>query len=163
MHNILSQPRTAMTPLFIFDIDGTLADCSHRLPLLNSDSPDKWNLFYKACPDDEPIIPVISVLNGLLRHGAEVLFFTGRSGSVWAETKQWLQRWTDYTGSDGNRIYMRPEKDFRPDFELKHEWYSRLLPEDKHALVGVFEDRTRCVEMWRELGVTCFQVTNGDF
>ena len=30
-------------------------------------------------------------------------------------------------------------------------------------VLGVFEDRDRVVKMWRDLGITCFQVAEGDF
>lgn len=51
-------------PLYIFDLDGTLADCQHRVPILaEKDDPNRWRRFYAACVDDTPIMPVIGVLH----------------------------------------------------------------------------------------------------
>jgi len=38
-----------------------------------------------------------------------------------------------------------------------------MLTEDKSRLVAVFDDRDRVVKMWRDVGVTCFQVADGEF
>jgi FMN phosphatase YigB (HAD superfamily) len=33
-------------PLYIFDLDGTLADCQHRTPILSeTDDPNRWRRF----------------------------------------------------------------------------------------------------------------------
>ena len=46
---------------YIFDIDGTLADCSHRLHYISGEHKD-WDAFYKECVNDKPIMGVIEVL-----------------------------------------------------------------------------------------------------
>ena len=58
------------TPLYIFDLDGTIALIDHRRPLLESKSSDRWQKFFAACVDDEPNKPVIDTLLGLRRAGA---------------------------------------------------------------------------------------------
>lgn len=87
-----------MTPLYIFDLDGTLADLKHRRhhvekPLciecqvcklmkklayckscverLQTWRPN-WDAFHAACVDDTPIAPVIEVLSTLLTFGSYV-------------------------------------------------------------------------------------------
>lgn len=57
---------------------------------------------------------------------------------------------------------MRPDGDHRPDYVIKREIYEREI-KDKYDVIGVFEDRQRCVDMWRALGLTCFQVAPGDY
>lgn len=49
------------------------------------------------------------------------------------------------------------------DDALKMEWYANMLHCDKERLVAVFDDRNRVVDMWRRLGVPCFQVAPGNF
>jgi hypothetical protein len=44
---------------YVFDLDGTLADCTHRRHL--ADAGD-WDGFFAACVDDVPIAPVIELL-----------------------------------------------------------------------------------------------------
>ncbi len=39
----------------IFDIDGTLADCSHRLHHIQKDPAD-WDGFYEACEDEDWVL-----------------------------------------------------------------------------------------------------------
>ena len=43
-------------PLYIFDLDGTIADISHRRHIIESDTRDsgKWRRFYSACDRDAP-------------------------------------------------------------------------------------------------------------
>ena len=46
----------------IFDIDGTLANCDHRLHHIQ-DKPKNWDLFYNGCMDDDVILPVAEMLD----------------------------------------------------------------------------------------------------
>ena len=57
---------------------------------------------------------------------------------------------------------MRETNDYRQDAVIKKEIYEKEI-EGKYCIQGVFEDRTQCVNMWRKLGLTCFQVTDGDY
>lgn len=153
-------------PLYIFDIDGTLADCRHRLHYIDkANGSQDWELFYRACTQDKPILPVIETMNSLLYAGAEIWFFTGRSDIVESQTVQWLERFTKlrFKNRFASNLMMREQGDRRPDHEMKKELYEMMFHEDRERLVGVFEDRKRVVDMWRSLGVTCFQVSSGEF
>ncbi|WP_457852111.1 phosphatase domain-containing protein [Mycolicibacterium conceptionense] len=33
----------------------------------------------------------------------------------------------------------------------------------RYTVAGIFDDRNRVVDMWRRLGLACFQVAEGDF
>ena len=55
-------------------------------------------------------------------------------------------------------LLMRPHKNHRKDSDLKTDW---LKARGKPDLV--FDDRNQVVEMWRDVGVPCFQVAPGDF
>lgn len=59
-------------------------------------------------------------------------------------------------------LFMRKDGDFRPDWEVKKEIYEKEL-KDKYEILGVFEDRTQVVQMWRSLGLTCYQVCEGNY
>lgn len=79
-----------MKPLYIFDLDGTLALIDHRRHFV--EGPDKdWRSFFAACVDDAPNMPVIRTLQALRRSGAEVWIWSGRSDEVKAQTVKWLQ------------------------------------------------------------------------
>lgn len=58
-------------PLYIFDLDGTLANCQHRVTLLNTDDPNRWRKFYAACDLNTPIHPVINIFDALWADGYE--------------------------------------------------------------------------------------------
>lgn len=152
-----------MTPLFIFDLDGTLALIEHRRHFVECPRDEQdWPSFYAACDKDEPNIPVITMLETLFLFGAEVWIFSGRSDEVREKTEDWLLRNT-ILGRREINLTMRPAGDYTPDDKLKKQWLDNMLPEDRERLVAVFEDRDRMVKMWRENGVACFQVAPGDF
>ena len=57
-----------MRPLYIFDLDGTLALTEHRQHILdNKDDQQRWQKFFAACVDDHPNLPVIQTLKTLRR------------------------------------------------------------------------------------------------
>jgi FMN phosphatase YigB (HAD superfamily) len=149
-----------MKPLYIFDLDGTLADASHRQPILDhTDDPERWNKFYDACDKDSPIHPVIDVLIALQNSRAEIWIFSGRSDRVRSLTAVWLGA----LGIGYDYLQMRGEYDYTVDHELKESWLKSMLDIDRQRLVAVFDDRQQVVDMWRRNGVTCFQVAPGDF
>lgn len=148
-----------MTPLYIFDLDGTLALCEHRLHHIQK-TPKDWRAFFAACGEDKPCRGLIDIAHTLARGGAEIRIWTGRSDEVREETVAWLGRHQVPFGE----LRMRPAKDHSQDDDLKLEWLRELfLTPASERLAGAFEDRTRVVEMWREHGVPCFQVAAGDF
>jgi hypothetical protein len=161
-----------MKPLYIFDLDGTLALIDHRRHFV--EGPDKdWRSFFAACVDDAPNMPVIRTLQALRRSGAEVWIWSGRSDEVKAQTVKWLQHhgcfgfptdvlWAWPFGAP-ERFRMRKAGDYRADVSLKSDWLSEMEPPEYDRLTAVFDDRDSVVKMWRDAGVPCFQVAPGDF
>jgi phosphoglycolate phosphatase-like HAD superfamily hydrolase len=159
-----STEQTTPRPIYIFDLDGTLADCEHRTHFLDrKDDRNRWRHFYAACKDDRPIKALIGVMNAL-RFTSEVRIWTGRSDEVRAETLAWLAEHTSFLSHEVDAVLtMREASDHRPDTDLKGEWLASLPYPDRRRLAGVFEDRARVVDMWRTAGVPCFQVAPGEF
>lgn len=155
-----------MRPLYIFDLDGTLANAEHRVHHIQGATKD-WPAFFAACGNDEPISAAIATLKALRKGGAEVWIWTGRSDEVREETEAWFSRNTIPLGtilfSAPEAFLMRKAGDHRPDHVIKYEWLANLEPPEHRRLTAVFEDRARVVQMWREAGVPCFQVAPGDF
>ncbi len=146
--------------IFIFDIDGTLADNSHRVHYILKADKD-WAAYNQACGKDTPVKPVIAVLNCLYRRGHKILFWTGREETIREQTERWLKIWTTVTPVDiRNNLWMRGTGDRRPDYEIKE---AALHSIDRTELAGVFEDREQVVAMWRRNGVMCFQVAEGKY
>lgn len=161
-----------MKPLYIFDLDGTLADCSHRLHYIQGVKKD-WDSFFAACSDDAPIEAGIMTLQALRKAGADVWIWTGRSDVVKTQTVKWLQKngcfgfprdvlWA-WPFMHPDRFRMRKQGDYRPDHEIKAEWLMAADGWDYASITAVFEDRSRVVQMWREHGIPCFQVAPGEF
>lgn len=153
-----------MKPLYIFDLDGTLALIEHRYYLLDDiNDPERWKNFFAACDKDEPYSAVIQVLE-TLRKEADVLIFTGRSDEVRDKTVSWLVKHTSFTKAELDKILtMRPAGDYSPNKMLKKEWLNALSVDDRHRLVAIFDDEDSVVAMWRENGIPCFQVKVDDF
>lgn len=159
-----------MKPLYIFDLDGTLALIHHRRHYVEREREQQnWKGFFLACSGDLPNEPVIKVMESLRRF-ADIWIFSGRSDEVRALTVEWLVKHTSFASSDFDSAFgirdiltMRREGDYTPDDTLKQSWLNSMLDEDRKRLVAVFDDRDRVVNMWRDNGVACFQVAEGEF
>lgn len=78
---------------YLFDIDGTLADLTHRLhhiqPPLMADGhygPKDWDAFFAACKDDKPILHICDLARTLSSY-APIVLVSGRSDRVRIETE----------------------------------------------------------------------------
>lgn len=143
---------------YIFDIDGTLADCSQRLHFIQQEEPD-WESFYKDCVNDKPVAPILELARTLQNFHATLVFVTGRPDKYMFETTEWL---CDQFDTDTIILFMRKNGDHRPDYVVKKEIYDEYI-KDFYTIDGVFEDRKQCVDMWRSLGLTCYQVADGNY
>lgn len=155
-----------MRPIFISDIDGTVANIDHRLHYIKG--PDKdWDCFMDACIEDAPIPEVIETLRLLSRSGLSLLnspriiYITGRSERIRQETLQWLVT----NGCPVGDLYMRKEGDHRQDDIVKSDILNDLLESglDQDSILGVFEDRQQVVDMWRKRGLRVYQVAKGNY
>lgn len=135
----------------VFDLDGTLSDPSHRLYLIQNE-PKDWDEFYRQCINDEPIVPMITLLQRFNQIGEFVEIRTGRSDIAYNETKEWFYKYAKFMP----RIRMREHGDHTPDDQLKLRW----LREWDWKPNIVFEDRPRVVQMYRQHGVMCCQVND---
>lgn len=144
---------------YIFDIDGTLANNYERASKFISDNKVivDWDGFYEHCDEDLPISDVCALCRTLGERGFDIIYLTGRPERVRVKTAKWIFNQNLPIG----KLYMRPDKDHREDYEFKNEIYN--LIKDNYDIVGVFEDRKQCVDMWRRNGVTCYQVAEGNF
>ena len=142
--------------IYIFDIDGTLSDASHRQHLL--EEPKDWTGFFVAAVDDQPIWEVITVLRALAKSGDTIVLMTGRPESSRNLTATWLRKYR----VPFHNLLMRAEGDHREDYVVKAE----LLGDPVFLggkIGGAFEDRQQVVDMFREKGIKTFQVAKGDF
>jgi len=159
------------TPCYIFDIDGTLADLTHRLHFIKDGKKD-WNAFKHFCFADKPIKHMIDLARRLYwasrvgerdyaYEGPEwaVVLMSGRNECQRDATEEWLEK---VACLPFTTLYMRADGDYRADDIIKAELLQRLR-DDGYEPIMAFDDRDRVVAMWREQGVPCAQVAPGEF
>lgn len=148
-------------PMVIFDLDGTLADITHRLPFIKGDT-DKadYDNFNLACVHDEPKWEIINLLKTLHSSGKGIIIVTGRMGSD--EVKRLTFQWLAHFHIPHQAVYFRPDKDYRSDVKIKQEILNKLI-EAGATIEFVVDDREAVVQMWRDNGLTCLQCQRGDY
>ena len=147
--------------IVIFDLDGTLALIDKRRALATKDNGKfDWDVFFN--PDninlDLPNQPVINIAK-LLSFNFNIWVLSGRSGKTLNATVKWL----DDNDVPFDKILMRPtdkKSHFMKDSDLKQKWLDDIGVDN---VAMVFDDRNQVVDMWRDNGLTCFQVADGDF
>lgn len=132
----------------LVDIDGTVALMAGRGPHDMS-----------RVGEDRPNHSVIAAVRAMHAAGHHIVYCSGRSDDARAVTEKWLRRFVDvpYEG-----LYMRAAGDTRRDSVVKEEIFEQEI-RHRYRVVGVFDDRMQVVRMWRALGLTVFQVAEGDF
>lgn len=166
-------------PLYIFDLDGTLALIDHRAHMVQSplipdrqnggmkkdpDFKPNWKAFYEACDQDAPNWPVIGTMLQLYSIGCDIRIWSGREDSVKGKTFMWLHAHTKIPLIILEQmIKMRPEGDYTEDHVMKRKWLHLMSKPERERLAAVFCDRDKVVKMWREERVACFQVAPGAF
>lgn len=159
----------------IFDIDGTLADATHRLHLIKD--PTFWVHLAEAKPltpdwesflsdeqvaRDTPILHTWRILWALMDTGYRPLFITGRSETSREMTWDWLNRHDRSFDHNYNRLFMRAKGDRRPSHETKQDCLMEARSQGYNPTL-VFEDRADDAAMWRRNGLLCMHVAEGNF
>ena len=162
----------------IFDLDGTLADINERKQKSQLDNGKMdWDIFFdpENIKLDKPKPEVIKCAQMFHQQGYKIVIFSGRNDRSFHTTKEWLaQHEVPY-----DLLVLRPDKfkdeswpvadgnpatykmRFMPDQILKKEMLDTFVDIDDVFII--FEDRKKVVDMWRELGLTCFEVEEAIF
>lgn len=138
----------------IFDVDGTLAKMVGRSP---------YDL--ENCDTDIINPMVVELARSYFRDGYAVIVVSGReSGTKDDEikykvmTRKWLtDKFIPFT-----EHFQREQGDSRGDMIVKEEIFWRDIAPYYDVKLAV-DDRAQVVEMWRRIGVECWQVDHGDF
>ena len=151
-----------MKNTIIFDLDGTLAIIDKRREVSRKPNGKiDFEVFHDASNIslDEPNTPVIKMAQLFAEDGFTIIIFSGRSDRTEHTTRAWLIR----NGVPFDKLVMRPHKtmNFVPDEILKKDMLDKHVDIDDVFLV--VDDRNKVVKMWRDLGLTVFQVADGDF
>lgn len=149
-HLVLQEPvnYSFLEPAIICDIDGTLALHQNRGPFEWAKlSTDKLN---------HKVWEAVTLLNEV--SDTALLLVSGRHEKVRDATEEWLTS----QGVIYDELIMRQDGDWRKDAIIKEEIYTRRI-KPSYNVLWVFDDRDQTVAMWRKLGLTCFQVADGNF
>lgn len=128
----------------IVDIDGTLA---HRV----NRGPFDW---MKVGEDtvDTTIAKIVS------NYKDTVIIFTGRDEVCKDITVEWLKQHNiSYT-----KLVMRPLNNYEKDCIIKRRMFEEHI-KNKYYVEFILDDRDQVVKMWRDMGLRCLQVAEGNF
>lgn len=145
------EPTDGLEDVYLVDIDGTIALCGDR------DIYDGSKVHLDTVNE-----PVAHIVQFLALMGHRIVFMTGRSQEYETETVQWLADHEFIGRFMKTELHMRPAGDKRKDSTVKHELFNEYI-RGKYNIAGVFDDRKQVVDMWRAIGLTVFQVAEGNF
>lgn len=117
--------------------------------------------------EDDYDTQVHSFVTTQMAFGRRVIFMSGRNEFARAETVRWLG---DVCGffEDEYDLFMRPDTlpdgkpDTRPDYIVKAELFDKHV-RDHYNVRMALDDRNQIVNLWRGMGIPCWQVADGNF
>ena len=145
----------------VFDIDGVLADCSHRLHYLEKKNYDK---FYsdEEIMKDKPI-PYIVAIMGVYDSFNEFCYeedkvhcaiISGRNEKCRKSTVKWLkEKYHIYIDED--QLFLRSENDYRSAHEVKEDLIKKHIGFEN--ILFAFDDDDQVNEMYKKHGVMCYK------
>ena len=157
----LGWEKASLNKVIVCDLDGTLANCEHRLHHLHVEQPNKpnWKKFFEEMPLD-PVNEWCRSLLSAMSHDYQIVYCTGRAGEYYNLSKEWLEQ--NGLVYPGFTLFSRMKGDHRADWQVKEIIYEFEI-KTRYGILFVVDDRTQVVDMWRKHGVTVLQCANGDF
>jgi FMN phosphatase YigB (HAD superfamily) len=150
--------------IVVFDIDGTLANCEHRLHHIKN-KPKNWKKFFGEMVLDTPI-KEMTKLHDHLHFFNDILYCTGRTETHRKQTEDWLMDNLgiedpdeDMTASEllKSKLYMRRANDSRPDYITKVDLLNDIIKD--HGKPDLWlDDRQGVVAAIRAQGIRVLQV-----
>jgi predicted kinase len=134
----------------ISDLDGTLALIAGKRSPYDATDCDLI---------DDPNTPVIETIELYYADKHNIIFCSGREDKFEPETRRFIEK---HLPGLKYELFMRKTGDMRKDSIIKEEIYRNNI-EDKYFVKLVLDDRNQVVELWRSLGLVCFQVAPGNF
>lgn len=142
--------------IVVCDIDGTVADCSHRQHHV-AKSPKDWKAFFAEMDKDTPRTDIHEAAKEAAKEaGAQLVFVSARPEDHREVTEQWLR---EHGMTSYSHLLMRRKGDKRPDTDVKGDIYQRYLKQ--YDIVRVFDDRPAVIRMWQEHGLEVEDVGEG--
>lgn len=148
---------SAYDKVAIVDIDGTVANLDHRIPML--EKKDYEAFFANAFLDGEYCTIVDAVVN-LSMEGYKIIFLSGRPDRRCGHA---TNEWFNTMGIPVDHLFMRRDDDHAPDDQVKRKLLERLFDHGlrKEAIKIVIDDRNSVCDVWRSLDLPLVQVLKG--
>lgn len=138
----------------IVDMDGTLVDVgSVRHHVLAALQPDgsyttrDFDAFHRASVDCPAIETTVRMVEEWYNLGFDILIVTARSEKYEGPTSWWLAE----HNIPHQALYMRGEKDQRPDSVVKEEMLRRI--EGRWSVQHAIDDNPSVVKLWESHGI----------
>lgn len=141
----------------IFDLDGTLNDARHRLPLLphrdTQHNTASWLRYNGASGSDTPRLMVIRMMNDLYFNPENwVAVGTSRGYAAWTVTDEWLKRY----GANYEQLIMRRMDDHRSTVDYKRWLFETYKPD------MIVDDNPEVVELAWSMGIVGLLIDSMD-
>lgn len=144
--------------VYVFDIDGTLADIGHRVHFVKN-KPKNWKAFNASMSFDKPYHDMVDMVRVCYSvDGSSLVLCSGRGSENRFTTVKWLAE----HNIPYHALYMRAEKDYRKDSIIKVELLNQIRKDFGEPFMW-FDDRNQVVEAIRAEGVRVLQVREGNF
>lgn len=141
----------------LVDLDGTLSNCEWRLPLVRTPGVKKeWGKFFRGIPNDTVIEHTRDYVK--LHPNLLVIYFTARPANTEAWTRDWLNKnnlMSANSHSETPLLFMRDEKDFRPDTIVKEEMLKKHII-NKFDIAFAIDDKQSIIEMFRRYDIQTY-------
>jgi predicted kinase len=144
-------PDTNLGLAILVDLDGTVAIRGNR----------GFHDYDDRVLTDTPNKNVVCVVRALIHRNIRAIYVSGRKGNTECRlaTEQWIGEHIQLGRFD---LYMREPHDNRPDYLVKRDIFDQHIRNNWNVL-GAIDDRRQVVDMYRDLGLTVFQVAAGEF
>lgn len=154
----------------VFDIDGVLADYSHRLKYIQGENKD-YDKFYS----DEEIMKdrlILDITDIIIAFGnfddytgvneedqTRIIFVSERNRKCLRSTIRWLEKNLNVCIDEDN-LFIYPENDCRPDCQIKEDLIKKHIGFEN--ILFAFDDDDKANEMYKKHGVMCYKpnITN---
>lgn len=145
-------------PCIVMDIDGCLANGEDHVAAIYKDGKLDLDAFMSLYPQFKVNEEIKTLNNAMHEAGVKIFICTGRNEG----TKYGTTKWLEAAGIKYDAIAFRRLADQRPDREVKKEMLDSIREGGFEPMFAV-EDRACVTKMWRDNGVRCLQVCEGNY
>lgn len=149
----------------VFDIDGVLADCSHRLKYIQGKNKD-YDKFYSSeeVMKDRLILDITDIIIALGNFDdytgvdeedqTRIIFVSGRNRKCLSSTIWWLETNLNVCINEDN-LFLRSENDWRPAYQIKEDLIKKHIGFEN--ILFAFDDDDEVNDMYKKHGVICYK------